>query len=145
MGTREGGQKVSLGLEAEHVTFCNSCTNIIFPPQLTLQSSVQKHRPVYKLKVLFEAPSGKKWEDKEIEGRFMQWFNKDGFLQHSALKNWLAGNIDVIGRADPQEKAVAEEVLQDDDLDPKEGVEQSGVSAIEGRSIVKGRRTKKRG
>ena len=75
----------------------------------------------------------------------MEWFDKDGFLQHLELKKWLAGNIDVIGRADPQEKAVVEEVLLDDDLDPNEGVEQSGVSAIEGKSRVKGRRTKKKG
>jgi hypothetical protein len=116
-----------------------------FLPQLTLQSSVQKHTPTYKLKVLFEAPSGQKWEDKEIEGKFTEWFNEDGYLQHAELKKWLATNIDVVGRADPQSKTVVDEVLVDDSLDSGAVVEQSGTSTVDGRSSVKGRKTKKKG
>jgi hypothetical protein len=115
-----------------------------FLPQLTLQSSVQKHKPIYKLKVLFEAPSGQKWEDKEIEGNFMEWFSEDGYLQHTELKKWVAKNIDVVGRADPQSKAVVEEVLVDDDFGSGVVVEQSGTSVVDGRSSVKGRKTKKK-
>lgn len=71
---------------------------------MILRSFVKKHVPVYKLKVRYEAPSGKKWEDKEIEGRFTEWFNDAGYLQHAELKKWLANNIEVIGMADPKSK-----------------------------------------
>ncbi|KAJ9615133.1 signal peptidase complex subunit spc2 [Cladophialophora chaetospira] len=75
-GVREGGQK------------------------LTLRSSTQKHSPDYKLKVTYSAPStGKKWEDKEINGQFTQWFNTHGFLQHKEFQQWLNSNIDVLGTA----------------------------------------------
>jgi hypothetical protein len=121
------------------------CADKSSSPQLTLQSSVQKHKPVYKLKVLFEAPSGQKWEDKEIEGKFTEWFNEDGYLQHSELKKWLARNIDIVGRADPQSKAIVKEVLLDNDLGSGDVVEQSGTPAIDERSGVKARKTKKKG
>ena len=118
------------------------CVDKSSSPQLTLQSSVQKHTPVYKLKVLFEAPSGQKREDKEIEGKFTEWFNEDGYLQHSELKKWLARNIDAVGRADPQSKAVVEEVLLDNDLGSGDAV---GTPAVDERSGVKARKTKKKG
>jgi hypothetical protein len=121
------------------------CADKPSSPQLTLQSSVQKHKPVYKLKVLFEASSGQKREDKEIEGKFMEWFNEDGYLQHSELKKWLARNIDIVGRADPQSKAVVEEILLDNDLGSGDVVEQSGTPAVDERSGVKARKTKKKG
>jgi Microsomal signal peptidase 25 kDa subunit (SPC25) len=63
---------------------------------------VKKHVPIYRLKVRYKAPSGKKWEDKEIEGRFTQWFNEAGYLQHAELEKWLADNIEVIGMAGSQ-------------------------------------------
>ena len=75
---------------------------------MTLQSSVKKYVPIYRLKVRYEAPSGKKWEDKEIEGRFAAWFDDAGYLQHAELKKWLAKNIEVIGMADPQSKSQTE-------------------------------------
>jgi hypothetical protein len=112
---------------------------------LTLQSSAQKHKPTYKLKVLFEAPSGQKWEDKEIEGTFTEWFSEDGYLQHPELKKWLAKNIDIVGRADPQSKASVEEVLVEDNPGSVAVVEPSGTSLVNGSSSVKGRRTKKKG
>jgi hypothetical protein len=121
------------------------CADKSSSSQLTLQSSIQKHKPVYKLKVLFEAPSGQKWEDKEIEGRFTEWFNEDGYLQHSELKKWLARNIDIVGRADPQSKAVVEDALLDNDLGSGDVIEQSGAPAVDERSGVKARKTKKKG
>lgn len=121
VGKREGGQK------------------------LTLQSSVQKHKPIYKLRVGYEAPSGKKWEDKEVEGRFMEWFNEDGFLQHGDLRQWLARNIDVVGQAESQNTTVvAEQVSQDDTLGPRRTPILPAVSGIDGTSSVKGRKIKKK-
>lgn len=75
VGVREGGQK------------------------LTLKSSSKKHSPTYKLKVTYEAPSGKKWEDKEVSGSFTQWFNTHGYLQNKELQAWLNSNIDVLATA----------------------------------------------
>ena len=63
---------------------------------------MQKHNPVYKLRVQYEAPSGKKWEDKSIEAPFNRWFSDDGYLQLPQLKQWLASNIEPIGLADPK-------------------------------------------
>lgn len=70
---------------------------------------MKKHVPIYRLKVRYEAPSGKIWEDKEVEGRFTEWFSKEGYLQHEELKKWLAMNIEVVGKADPQSKNFIEE------------------------------------
>ena len=47
----------------------------------------------------YEEPSGKKSEDREIEGSFTQWFNTHGYLQKKELQAWLAQNIDVLGKA----------------------------------------------
>ncbi|EHY59464.1 signal peptidase complex subunit spc2 [Exophiala dermatitidis] len=80
VGIREGGQK------------------------LTLKSSTQKYKPIYKLKVTYEAPSGKRWEDKEMQGSFTQWFNTHGYLQKKELYAWLAGNIEVIGLAETEKE-----------------------------------------
>jgi Microsomal signal peptidase 25 kDa subunit (SPC25) len=63
---------------------------------------VKKHVPVYNLRVRYEAPSGKVWEDKSIEGRFAEWFNENGYLQKAKFKKWLARNVEVVGTADPQ-------------------------------------------
>lgn len=110
--------------------------------QLTLQSSVQKHVPIYKLKVRYEAPSGKKWEDKEIEGRFMEWFNDAGYLQHAELKKWLANNIEVVGMADPQGKTKIEEGHSDGPVEtPFEPPRSSGLETPSGaKSTRKGKR-----
>lgn len=114
-------------------------------PQLTLQSSIQKHKPIYKLKVRYEAPSGKKWEDKEIEGTFMEWFNEDGFLQHADLRKWLARNIDVVGQADPQSQVVDAELILPDNT-PREtpGTPVVVVPSMDGTSSIKGRKSKKK-
>lgn len=80
VGVREGGQK------------------------LTLKSSSKKHSPTYKLKVTYEAPSGKKWEEKEVSGSFTQWFNTHGYLQTKELQTWLNSNIDVLSTAEMEGK-----------------------------------------
>ncbi|OCT48669.1 putative signal peptidase complex component [Cladophialophora carrionii] len=68
--------------------------------RLTLRSSTQKYVPEYKLKVTYSAPStGKNWEDKEITGKFTQWFNTHGYLQHKEFQQWLNSNIDVLKTA----------------------------------------------
>lgn len=59
--------------------------------------------------MLYVAPSGKVWEDKEIEGRFAQWFSEDGYLRPEEFKRWLACSIEVVGMADPKAKGTIEE------------------------------------
>jgi Microsomal signal peptidase 25 kDa subunit (SPC25) len=86
--------------------------------QLSLKSSTQKYKPIYKLKVLYEPPPGPsrsniKWEDKEFEGSFTEWFSKEGYLQQKELKSWLARNIEVVGLADPTSKQSVGEAYED--------------------------------
>ena len=83
-----------------------------------MKSSTQKYKPTYKLKVLYEPPPGPsrgniKWEDKEFEGRFTEWFSKEGYLRQKELKSWLARNIEVVGQADPASKQAVEKAYED--------------------------------
>lgn len=65
---------------------------------------MQKHKPIYKLRVQYEAPSGKEFEDKTIEAPFSRWFSDNGYLQLPQFKQWLASNIEPVGLADPKSK-----------------------------------------
>ncbi|KIV91816.1 hypothetical protein PV10_06313, partial [Exophiala mesophila] len=80
VGTREGGQK------------------------LTIKSSAKKHSSIYKLKITYEAPSGKKWEDKEVSTSFTEWFSIQGYLQKKEFQAWLTKNIDVLKVAQSEGK-----------------------------------------
>lgn len=76
-----------------------------------MKSSSKKHSPIYKLKVRYESEAGK-WDDQEIEGKFTQWFNLHGYIQKKELRHWLANNIEVVGKADPESRRVAEKTYQ---------------------------------
>ncbi|KIX01345.1 uncharacterized protein Z518_09070 [Rhinocladiella mackenziei CBS 650.93] len=129
VGIREGGQK------------------------LTIKSSMQKYKPTYKLKVTYEAPSGIKWEDKEFEGAFTQWFNTQGYLQTKELRAWLAQNIEVLGLAEKETRGNslnnqpasipmrADETMEHPSATPSfpTGIETSAIPA----SAKKGRKKKK--
>lgn len=84
-----------------------------------MSSSVIKHKPVYKLKIRYEAPqTGKRFvDDQVIEGNLTEWFNVHGYLDKKALRQWLAGNIEVIGLADPESKQAYEEAQEEDRVD----------------------------
>lgn len=99
---------------------------------------MKKHVPIYRLKVRYEAASGKKWEDKEIEGRFSQWFDEAGYLQQGELKKWLANNIEVVGMADPQSKKEVEPPSPDEAVQTPTGLDRG--PALETPSIGKGTR-----
>lgn len=136
VGVREGQQKVG------QVSVLNFLLVLTRDTQLTLQSSVKRHAPTYRLKVRYEAPSGKKWEDKEIEGRFAEWFNDAGYLQLADLKKWLANNIEVIGMADPQYKKNVEERSPDELV--QTAMEPPRSTGLETPSGAKGTRKAKR-
>jgi Microsomal signal peptidase 25 kDa subunit (SPC25) len=80
--------------------------------QLILKSSTKKHDPTYRLQVLYEAPvTGTKWEHKEIEGKFTEWFNIHGYLQKADFRRWLAKNIEVVSLADPSSTQAGEKKM----------------------------------
>jgi len=120
VGVRQGGQK------------------------LTLRSATQKHTPLYKLKVRYEAPSGKKWEDKEIEGQFTQWFNEDGYLQHKQLQRWLASNIEVVGMAEGENRKKAEKLFSGDGVSATAVAKSPQTPAIPASDGEARKRTKKK-
>ncbi|OAP54043.1 hypothetical protein AYL99_11803 [Fonsecaea erecta] len=87
--------------------------------QITLRSSAKKHSTEYKIKVTYSAQSiGKKWEDKEITGNYMQWFNIHGYLQHKTPLAWLNVNIDVLRNAQEEmtKKDKADRIPANNDL-----------------------------
>ena len=104
---------------------------------------MQKYKPVYRLKVCYEARSGQKWEDREIEGRFAEWFDADGILQQTQLRKWLAQHIDVIGMADPESKGVVEEIKDGAGVAYGEVVDLTSP-VPDGTNNVKGRKGKKK-
>lgn len=120
---------------------------LTYMPQLTLSSSVTKHQPIYKLKIRYEAPkSGKRFVDDEtIEGNFTEWFNVQGFLDQKALRRWLAGNIEVVGLADPGAKKEYESVQEEDRIDEEVvsvGAIRSGAAAPQATPDSAKKRTK---
>jgi len=121
VGRREGGQK------------------------LTLKSSVQKHKPVYKLKVRYEAPSGKKWQDSEIEAPFTTWFSQDGYLQQPALKEWLASKIEVLGHAEGDKPKQVESIASSKDFEMSGGLQEGSDDASPAQGKATKRRTKRKG
>lgn len=138
VGYREGGQKV----RAAKVTSHNYSKKANYN-KLTLSSSVQKHKGIYKLKVLYQAPSDKVWKDEEIDAPFHKWFSDDGYLQKAHLHHWLASSIEMIGIADPEaksgvrEKTVENEVTVDDGVDVDQG---AGMETSPRKSGRKGKR-----
>ena len=73
-----------------------------------------KQDPTYRLKVLYEAPNtGTKWENKQVEGKFTEWFNMHGYLDKKAFQRWLANNIEVVGLADPTSTQAGEKKMDE--------------------------------
>lgn len=87
---------------------------------------MKKHDPTYRLKVSYEAPSGKTFYNNEISGKFTEWFNTYGYLQKKEFQSWLAKNIEVIGLANPQTATIGEkkyEQLVEDTITVASGAE----------------------
>ncbi|GLB05031.1 hypothetical protein AtubIFM57258_011062 [Aspergillus tubingensis] len=66
---------------------------------IIIRSSVQKHSPLYKLRVQYKSAQGKTLQEKEIETSFTKWFAADGTFHPEPLRAWLAGEIEVLGLA----------------------------------------------
>jgi ketosteroid isomerase-like protein len=110
-----------------------------------LKSSAKKHTPNYTLKVRYE-PASKTtvWEDKQVTGTFMEWFNTDGSLQHQELKRWLARNIEVIGLADPESKQVTENKHDDIVADVMLASMTTSSRAAEQTAAAKGKKSRRK-
>lgn len=104
------------------------------PVQLSLTSSTQKHKPIYTLKIRYEAPqTGARFMDDEvIEAPFTEWFNIHGYLDKKALRRWLAGKIEFVGLADPAAKKEWDDAREEERVDEEvvsEGAIRSGATA----------------
>ena len=111
-----------------------------------MTSSVTKNKPVYKLKIRYEAPvTAKRFVDDEtIEGNFTEWFNTQGYLERKAFRRWLAGNIEVVGLADPVAKQEWDQEREDERVDEEvvsEGAIRSGAIATNATSGSAKKRT----
>ena len=99
---------------------------------MTLSSSTTKNKPIYKLKVRYELPkTGKRAvDDQVIEGSFTDWFNEHGYLDKKAFRRWLAGNLEVVGHADPEAKKEWDDAIEEQTVDEEvvsEGAVRSGA------------------
>ncbi|KAI4202367.1 MAG: hypothetical protein LQ350_002585 [Teloschistes chrysophthalmus] len=71
---------------------------------ISIASSVNKHKPIYNLRVRYEK-QGKKPQQLNISAPFTRWFDSDGFFVATPFQQWLASEIPVIGEADPKKVA----------------------------------------
>ncbi|PYH97811.1 signal peptidase complex component [Aspergillus ellipticus CBS 707.79] len=63
---------------------------------ISIRSSVQKHSPLYKLRIQYKSASNKVLQEKEIETSFTKWFAGDGTFHPEPLRKWLSGEIEVL-------------------------------------------------
>lgn len=67
--------------------------------QISIRSSVKKHTPFYKIRVLYKDASGKVLQEKEAQGTFMTWFTGNGVFHPEPFRRWLASEVEVLGLA----------------------------------------------
>ncbi|KAL8695655.1 MAG: hypothetical protein Q9224_003258 [Gallowayella concinna] len=68
---------------------------------ISIASSVTKHKPIYNLQVRYNEP-GKKPQVLKLSAPFTRWFDSDGYFVATPFQHWLATQIPVVGKADPQ-------------------------------------------
>ncbi|KAI4250774.1 MAG: hypothetical protein LQ352_005260 [Teloschistes flavicans] len=71
---------------------------------ISIASSVNKHKPIYNLRVRYEE-QGKKPRQLNISAPFTRWFDSDGYFVATPFQQWLASEIPVIGEAVPEKVA----------------------------------------
>lgn len=78
----------------------NHALHAVYTMQISLASTVNKHSPIYMLKVQHikkTADHGTLWV-KEIEAPFTKWFTADGQFVPKPFQRWLLDEIPVIGK-----------------------------------------------
>lgn len=83
-----------------------NCTPVISafvhrPLQISMASSVSKHKPIYSLKVHCGRP-GRDIENLDLSAPFTRWFDSDGYFVPAPFQRWLASEIPLVGEADPR-------------------------------------------
>ncbi|KAL8820532.1 MAG: hypothetical protein Q9223_001272 [Gallowayella weberi] len=68
---------------------------------ISIASSVTKHKPIYNLQVRYNEP-GKEPQVLTLSAPFTRWFDSDGYFVATPFQQWLATQIPVVGKADPQ-------------------------------------------
>lgn len=68
--------------------------------QISIASSVTKHKPIYSLKVCCSR-SGSDIEMLSLSAPFTRWFDSDGYFVPIPFQRWLASEIPLVGEADP--------------------------------------------
>lgn len=69
--------------------------------QISIASSVSKHRPVYNLEIQL-GKAGNELQTLTRSASFTRWFDSDGNFVATPFQRWLASEIPLIGEADPQ-------------------------------------------
>ncbi|KAI9841685.1 MAG: hypothetical protein M1838_003456 [Thelocarpon superellum] len=69
--------------------------------ELEITTRSDKHSPLYHLHARYRSGSSQKWETRELEAPFTRWFDEDGHFVALPFQRWLASEVPVIGRADP--------------------------------------------
>ncbi|KAL8702527.1 MAG: hypothetical protein Q9201_004293 [Fulgogasparrea decipioides] len=72
--------------------------------QVSIASSVRKHKPIYNLKVRYQR-LGKEPKTLEISAPFTRWFDSDGYFVATPFQQWLASEVPIIGEADSKKVA----------------------------------------
>lgn len=71
------------------------------PLQISIASSVSKHKAIYSLKVHCGRP-GRDIENLDLSAPFTRWFDSDGYFVPAPFQRWLASEIPLVGEADPR-------------------------------------------
>ena len=74
--------------------------------------------PIYKITVYYE-DAKKESKTIELSSPFTRWFDADGFFVAKPFQQWLASEIPLIGRVDPQNKLEASKTTPDTQETPK--------------------------
>lgn len=110
---------------------------------ISLASSTRKFDPTYNLTITqsTSTAAGATQSSSTISTPFNDLFNIHGFLDRAALKQWLAANLDAVGKADP----VAKQAWEDRNKVEEAEVEiiSAGAARNLGASIPKQRKSHK--
>ncbi|CAG8981120.1 hypothetical protein HYALB_00005834, partial [Hymenoscyphus albidus] len=74
---------------------------------ITIQSKVDKHKPVYRLTVTTKGKDGKK-KVKRVDKAFAGWFDGKGHFVAKPFQQMMARSFEVVGKADPKNAVVEE-------------------------------------
>jgi hypothetical protein len=72
--------------------------------KVSFSSFAEKHVPVYNLRIQSQLPGNDYAHTFEVKAPFTKWFTGEGYFVAKPFQAWLAGEIPVVGTADPKSK-----------------------------------------